>query len=303
MKQNTLIKILSLALLLGGLISCQESQSRPQALPSFELKFKFKQDSVAQGRFRIAVPQSIPGVQEIHRIDFQPRPSQIDTLDGEVYAEFIYLFPKDSLLEFGYEAFFTLSRQPKPILSSKTSLQEERYLRFKDTTFQEHLQSHTQIPPSDYSEKFYPYLHQYTQNFLQATDYQWKDQGLKQLLRTKKGDCTEFADYIVSFCRAHEIPALAHSGYVYVDSTTQPHSWAQCQDYMMDALLQKNFQDPLPPGLILSSTRNPERLLGKRFLHFDWVRGQLIMQGYPQAEFKNLHLLSQENPNVRIQSR
>lgn len=303
MNHSMPMKLIIIALLLGGLISCQENQGLTQTYPSFKLKFKFKQDSLAQGRFRISVPQSIPGVQEIHHIEFQPRPSQIDTLDGEVYAEFIYLFPKDSILEFGYEVFFTQSHQPTSIAPSKTSLQEERYLRFQDTSFQEHLQSHSQIPAADEGDRFYPYLHQYTQSFLQVTDYQWKDQGLKQLLSTQKGDCTEFTDYIVSFCRAHQLPALAHSGYVYVDSTTQPHSWAQCQDQMMDALLQKNFQDPLPPAIILSSTRNPERLLGKRFLHFDWVRGQLIMQGYPQAEFKNLHLLPQEDPNVRIQSR
>lgn len=64
------------------LISCQSQESKSKS-PYFEIKYRFKQNDVGQGRFRIAMPQSIPGIQEIHDVILDPKPSQLVTQGEE----------------------------------------------------------------------------------------------------------------------------------------------------------------------------------------------------------------------------
>ncbi len=127
------------------LISCQSQESKSKS-PYFEIKYRFKQNDVI----------------------LDSKPSQLLTQADKKCTEFIFVFPKDSIIELNLKEYFIKPNKPSHLNSIQQShaLKAERYLEYTDLT--------------------------------------------------------------VALCRHHKIPAIAHSGFVYLDVKAQAPSFAQC---------------------------------------------------------------------------
>ena len=49
----------------------------------------------------------------------------------------------------------------------------------------------------------------------------------KKALKTKNGDCTEYAELMIALCRAKGIPARIVNGMVVVNATNPRHNWVE----------------------------------------------------------------------------
>lgn len=54
-----------------------------------------------------------------------------------------------------------------------------------------------------------------------------RTQGAAAAIRSKKGDCAEYASLFVALCRAKKIPAKVVVGYVAVSTEYPGHAWAE----------------------------------------------------------------------------
>ena len=273
------------------MISCQSQESNAK-LSYFEIKYRFKQKDVGQGRFRVAHPQSIYGTQEIHDVILDPKPSQLVTQGDEKYGEFIFVSPKDSIIELNLKQYFNNPSKSSHLNSIQQShaLKAERYLEYTYTSFLKILQpwSQSSVTTKLKNDDVLDSTFEFVEKFMTPSEYLWKDQELLKTIQKRSGVCTECTDLTVALFRHHKIPAIANSGFAYLDGKAQAHSFAQCDNGWMDPLLLKRGNQTPAPTIVLSSTRNPEYLIGKRFLDFDWAKGNLQMLGFPQIQFYNM---------------
>ncbi len=69
---------------------------------------------------------------------------------------------------------------------------------------------------------------------LKYAGYLHDDRGALYALRSKRGDCTEFACLFAALCRANDIPARVMGGYICREDTTldpgRYHNWAECYE-------------------------------------------------------------------------
>lgn len=291
------MKLISLFLVSIFIVSCGEPQEQNTL---FVMQYQFEIKESKQARFRISLPSSIDGYQRVIENNVTPRPSRIIEEAGESYAEFIFYFPQDSTYTIEVKSQIEMLKNDSSHFNqvSSSKVQAERYLEFKDSNFQKIIpQPLLNLPPPQTKRSIQPTLseiHRFTQTFLSKSDYIAKDQGLLKLIQSKTGDCTEYADLSVALCRNLKIPSVTHHGYVLQDQQWIPHSWTQCADQMFDPILDKDFQIPTHTGIILNSQRNPKFLLGKRFLHYDWLEGEVKMLGPPKVRVENLNLTSKK---------
>lgn len=257
------------------------SENPPPSRAQFHLNYTFELDSVDYLKVRIALPSTLQGIQSIDSINIHPKPSRITQKNQQKYAEFMMMKPKSKLYNIDVQVYFN----PHNGLDlekyhSETSLSPEAHLEYDQT------EALPQFQPPERLQQ----IHQHVQNFMTPTDYQHHDQGLLGLLKTRRGDCTEYSDLTVSLCRSHEIPAWSLHGYVQINQKAIAHSWAQCNQTWMDPLLNQNLGDQPKLSLVLSTERNPKFLRGKRFLYYEWSQGRVKLLKSPQAEFKILDL-------------
>lgn len=74
-------------------------------------------------------------------------------------------------------------------------------------------------------------IYQWVSERIQYTGFLRNRRGALQALKTRKGDCTEFADLFIALCRANGIPCRAVAGYVAQSNAVLTpngfHNWAE----------------------------------------------------------------------------
>ena len=69
--------------------------------------------------------------------------------------------------------------------------------------------------------------------------------SIQQSHALKAERCLEYTDLTLALCRHHKIPAIANSGFVYLDVKAQAYSFARCDKSWINPLLLKTRNQPL----------------------------------------------------------
>lgn len=158
--------------------------------------------------------------QKVKSIDFSKRPQYKIKIDDTRYA--VFEFSKFELrmtpfieikTELDLYDYDLLIAQNKTLNSKLKKNKRRKYLKTRglyklnETVFKRIL-----MKTSLYKIFFVNQIHDYVTNHLEYSTFFGKDKGALYAFNTKKGDCTEYADLMISICRYSNIPARRVSG-------------------------------------------------------------------------------------------
>jgi len=225
-------------------------------------------------------------------MDFSQKPSRVFTENGNVYAEFTFVKPKEHFkLQLSVKAelfrydLATALRSREKILSKdlavKEFLKQETYIEKDDPKIQQIAKTITGQDEIGTVKKLYSYVI----GNLEYTGLGKKQLGALKALQLKKGDCSEYSDLFVALCRAKEIPARVVTGYtVRFDKIPPKHHWAEVYlqkygwvpfdpswgDVQNTGARARAFETLGPPHIYLSHIRNDKMLHNKHFYFFTY---------------------------------
>lgn len=270
-------------LLLVGLTSAIPAADNRRI--SFTLKFTLAaEDDTEDVRFTCLVPKTVPGRQTVDSIRFSPPPQKQFDEQGGMYVQ--YAVPKPDrktdiaiTVDMAIHKFDLSVAQARPELRRmengsadvfKPYLGREKYLESDDlgvVALAARATGETEL------DKVKALLASVTDE-LKQSHYRPEDRGAVETLKSKDGDCTDYADLLIALCRARGIPARTSEGYLTTTvarDDTQKHDWVEI--YLKDLGwvpfdpfhidLNAAKVDTLRPVYILLSNRRNDDTLGQ----------------------------------------
>lgn len=234
--------LISLCVFAPPVAFCQEVPRTPAAPVKFvrttaTLKWTISASNQTKRMdFKALIPQTIPGRQRIHDIQYSIKPTEIFDKDGDRFAQFIFTeFPEklelvitiDAELErydFGIASTQEKLRRFEKKDALKKWLVDEKYLE-KDAP---EIQAIAKTINGTNEEQTLRLCFDYVLKNMKRGGYDDKDRGALWAVQQRKGDCSEYADLFVALCRAKGIPARTVEGYLCAPvSDTPKHNWAE----------------------------------------------------------------------------
>jgi len=203
-------------------------------------------------------------------VDYSAAPSKLYDVDGDRYAEFVFLNPKDDfeikisvkvqLIRYDLDTALKTSKTTNEVIPAKY-LAGEKYLEKNNPAILEVSKGITGKTQIHTIENIYYYV---LEN-MEYAGYNPADLGAAKALKLGKGDCSEFTDLLVALCRAKGIPARSVIGYNIECENTPKHAWAEIYvkgcgwvpfDPMLGELWMVSFERLSPEYIYLSNVRN-----------------------------------------------
>lgn len=248
----------------------------------------------------IVIPQSIESVQKIISIKCTGPNASIIESNGNQYAEFVIDTVKGdisiavSVLVEPYKHDFTTVKKGTSVSFGLPGnfLHAEKYIE-KDSS---EITSRSSSFLRKDTLKTIKNIYNYVINALTYKSDYVGQKGAVKALQESSGDCTEFTDLFVAFCRSCNIPAIAAYGYVTHYSESPRHSWAEvyCPPYgwfQVDPTPgnQNTFKRLNSTYIQLSSTRNDENLGDGFFYRYTyWGDPIKIVENIKMRTFKGV---------------
>ncbi len=185
-------------------------------------------------RFIIALPKTIPNRQRIYSIEYTPQPKRVFSENGNDYAEFVFMNPNEDfsiLLDIKAKLLkydlFTARRRQKTMLADdpdpKEFLIHEKNIE-KDNPLIRKI-AH-KIKNGDNLGATVKNISDFVIHYLKYVN-DGECSGALYAVRSKKGQCCEYASLFVALCRAKDIPARTVSGYINYPGIVPRHAWAE----------------------------------------------------------------------------
>ncbi len=253
------------------------------------------------------IPESIPNIQKINRVEYSVEPRRYFSRNGDKYAEIIINNP-DKIAKVEITIFAELFRY-----DLQTALSDKKKNQLQETGLEEFLKDETFIEKNDIKiseiaagikgtseieivRNIYNYVIDNMEYLMQGK----KDRGALYAVKHKKGDCSEYSDLFVALCRAKKIPARVVTGIsVQRDTKTARHNWAEV--YLKNAgwvpfdpskgdvrsvyLRQRLFDTLEPVYIYFSNTRNDIVLNNYHYCLFTYFGDQVRISDSIQFEF------------------
>lgn len=255
------------------------------------------------------IPQSVPNIQKITRVEYSIAPVRIFYRNGFKYAEIFIDNPdKNEKLVitifaklYKYDLQTALNNKDKNQLQEtglSEFLKEEKYLEKNDSKVREIAAGIKGDTDIDIVRNIYNYVINNMEYVIQGK----KDRGVLSAVRTGKGDCSEYSDLFVTLCRAKKIPARVVTGIsVQRDTKTARHSWAEVylknvgwvpfdptKGDVRSLYLRSRLFDSLEPSYIyFTNIRNDVTLRNYHFCLFSYLGDQVRTSDSIKFEFTN----------------
>lgn len=194
------------------------------------LKYQVACDTACT-RFRciIQLPMSVDGLQQITSCRFSPTPDSVYTLDGNSYAHYTIDRPNPSeelqvkLTGLLHKTDYTAMRRKRvPSQDVSAYLQAEKWIESDSVEIREWAASLKGGSVKKTVDNIFTFVSK-----CGTYAYSTSAQGALEMLRRRKGDCTEYSDLFVALCRACGIPARVASGVNSLGHYSITHSWAE----------------------------------------------------------------------------
>jgi hypothetical protein len=248
-------------------------------------------------RLIVLIPESVPNIQKINRVDFSIKPVRYLFKNGYRYAEIMINDPERveklevnilaGLLRYDLQT----AMGNKDINQFQQTgldefLREEKYIEKENSEIIAIADSITGTDEIEIVRNIYKYVLDNMEYLIQGK----KDRGALYALRYKKGDCSEYADLFVTLCRAKKIPARVVNGIsVQSDSKTAKHNWAEVYlkeygwvpfdpskgDIRYSVLKDKLFNTLEPTYIYFSHLRNDDVLQNYHYCAFTYYGDQI----------------------------
>lgn len=176
--------------------------------------------NVKEINYTVLLPQTLTGKQEVLHLDFSQKPINIRQDGDKQYAEF-YLQDLKSVEKITVSALIML--HDNDLISAKKTAKTpesnkslKKYLK-KEANFQVNSKRIQMIADSikgNSDEEIAENIYQFVIDHLDYESYFYQNRGAKRALKTAKGDCTEYAELMITLCRAKGIPARIVRGVV-----------------------------------------------------------------------------------------
>ncbi|MBN2591241.1 MAG: transglutaminase domain-containing protein [Sedimentisphaerales bacterium] len=236
------------------------------------------------------IPQSVPNIQKINRVEFSVEPRRYFSRNGDKYAEIIINNP-DKIEKVVITILAELYRY-----DLQTALNDKKKNQFQETGLEEFLKEEKYIEKNDsnLSEiaasikgtseiEIVRNIYNYVLNNMEYLMQGKKDRGALYALKHKKGDCSEYSDLFVALCRAKKIPARVITGIsVQRDTKTARHNWAE-------VYLKDYGWVPFDPskGDVRSISRRDKLFnsLEPAYIYFSNIRNDITLRNYHYCLF------------------
>ena len=184
-------------------------------------------------KYTLLLPQNISPHQQVKHMSFSPEPHRIFERNGNLYAEFRILKPKDDFqIHLDVEVLIRNQSPGSPkayptILSEKELQLFLQPSKYQESRHPEILALAAALQGED-PEMTIRTIHQFIQDTLVYNTEQSGDVGAIAALQQGEGDCTEYSDVFVALCRATGIPARTISGWLLEENISNPnHHWVE----------------------------------------------------------------------------
>ena len=177
------------------------------------------------------IPQDLEGIHRVKHIAYSIKPSNIIEKNGNKYAEFNIFNPAIQakvVVTADMELYRNdLSTRTKSSDMAETEikkyLKREQYIE-KD---HKHIRAKAKELKANTAQQTVENIYSFVRDEVKYSGYNPEDIGAVRTLKSRKGDCTEFADLFVALCRANRIPARVVEGLTIHYGNTPLHNWAQ----------------------------------------------------------------------------
>jgi len=185
--------------------------------------------------FVVVLPENIPDRQRILSAHYSPKPTRIFHKNGNRYAEFAFVEPKERARVririkaelFGYDLLTAMKkRNSGPLEEEELAdfLIQERYIEKDHDLIKEIADGIEGRTETELVSNIYDYVIDH----MEYANPSRSSRGAVAALERGKGDCTEYADLFVAVCRAKGIPARVVTGYtVRFDAESPKHNWVE----------------------------------------------------------------------------
>ena len=236
-------------------------------------------------RFVCLIPKTIEDRQTIFDISYSVSPSRIYDTQGNRYAEFVFLNPKEDfqvrtsvkaqLIRYDLITAYANPRRSDEAIPAKY-LTAEKYLEKDDPAVLEVSKKITGYTEIEMIRNIYYYVFQN----MDHTQYLEEDLGATQAVKSGKGDCTEYADLFVALCRAKGIPARVAEDYYCIEGVDTPRQlWAEVYakgygwipfDPLLGEVSPAAFDRLRPIYIYLSNVRNDKEINNYHYYAYQW---------------------------------
>ena len=258
-------------------------------------------------RLTVLIPESVPNIQNINRVDFSIKPVRYLFKNGYRYAEIMINEPK-RVEKLEVNILVSLSRYDlQTAMENKDKnqfqqtgleefLREEKFIEKENSEITTIADSITATDEIEIIRNIYKYVIDNMEYVIQGK----KDRGAIYALRYKKGDCSEYSDLFVALCRAKKIPARVVNGIsVQSDSKTAKHNWVEVYlkeygwvpfdpskgDIRYSVLKEKLFNTLEPVYIYFSHLRNDDLLQNYHYCAFTYYGDQISVTDSIEFEF------------------
>lgn len=211
---------------------CYEITPTPKSLKERFLRFLGAKERGM--KLIVNVPQTIKGKQEITKLAFDPSPTKIFVENGNKYAEYILLVPKEKTrmkiqIEakvFQYDLATAMKKTNQDSLlkpNLNRFLRHERMIEKNDPVIQNIAQTIQGQTELDIVKNIYRYVI----SNLTVDASKFRGVGAVETAQKKRGMCIDYCDLFVAICRAKSIPARVAAGYITRFRISPKHSWAE----------------------------------------------------------------------------
>lgn len=270
----------------------------------------------------VNLPQTIRGKQEVTKLTFEPSPSKVFTENGNKYAEYILLIPREKTrMKIHIEAKVSrydlatamkkLSQDSLPESNLKPFLQHERMIKKNDPVIQNVAQTIQGETELDTVKNIYRYV---ISNITPDASKP-KGVGAVKTMQIKRGKCIDYCDLFVALCRAKNIPARVAAGYITHFNISPKHSWVEVylkkygwvpfditvRDDMPEELIDWKFYNFETPFLQFTNLRNDSLLYNNYFYMYLYKEANVkkaLFSVVESSEFKK-PLRRKYNPKKR----
>lgn len=176
------------------------------------------------------IPPDIEGVQKINNIRYNPQPAKFCNYNETQYAQYFFLNNEENIeisitanIEL-YDCDYMGNTDRLKIHSPCYKyIKSEKYIESNDLKIVKIAKKLKQESDVETVKNIYNYV----QTHIDYGDISPKDRGARYVLKTEKGDCTEFADLFVALCRANGLPAREIEGFLIKNNQLKKHEWPE----------------------------------------------------------------------------
>jgi transglutaminase-like putative cysteine protease len=257
----------------------------------FDLSYDFfAPKETAKIKLIVLLPQTLQDRQEILSIKYSKKPSRTFRVNGNRYAEFVFLRPeKRTKLKisvkaklFRYDLLTARKKNGREYYEQSELgeyLKQEKYIEKDNPQIRQIAKSIEGRTEVEIVKNIFNYV---TDN-LKYYSHGGKDWGALKTLEKKKGDCSEYSDLFIALCRAKNIPARFISGYIRrPDSARSKHNWAE-------VYLQKYGWVPFDPSTSDINNRIMRKMafekLRPAYIYFSNIRNDEVLNNYYFARY------------------